>query len=82
MKITQRIGQSKILSNEKLTKYAEMLGFKINNDDCEDIRKTSFTGETISSAVRDYLNANECPVPWKGFRRIELETQQTKETNQ
>lgn len=67
IKITQRIGQSKSLTNEKLTKYAEMLGFKINNSDCKDIRKTSFTSETISSAVRDYLNAIECPVPWKGF---------------
>jgi hypothetical protein len=66
---TQKIGRSTNLSNESLTKYAYMLGFQIENNDCDEIRQTSFNGETISSAVRDYLNANECPVPWKGFRK-------------
>jgi hypothetical protein len=66
---TQKIGRSTNLSNENLIKYADILGFLIDDADCDEIRQTSFNGETISSAVRDYLNANECPVPWKGFRK-------------
>jgi hypothetical protein len=65
----KRPGRSTNLSNQKLIKYASMLGFTFTNETCEEIRQTSFTGETISSAVRDYLNAHECPVPWKGFRK-------------
>jgi hypothetical protein len=66
---TQKIGRSTNLSNENLIKYADILGFLIDDGTCDEIRQTSFKGETISSAVRDYLNTNECPVPWKGFRK-------------
>jgi len=42
-----------------LKAYALVLGYEINDVDCQDIIETSFEGETVEDAVNDYLNAYE-----------------------
>jgi len=47
------------VTNQSLTDYAASLGYDLSEEDCEEIRATSYDGETVADAVDDYLRAYE-----------------------
>lgn len=47
------------LTDQALMDYAWKLGYRLSAEDCEEIRQTSFPGETIDHAVKDFLSAYE-----------------------
>ena len=52
------------MTNQELKDYAQGLGYTLDDADCQEIRDTSYTGETVSHAVKDFLNAYECAKDW------------------
>ena len=47
------------MTNESLIAYAASIGYDLSAEDCEEIRATSYDGETVADAVDDYLRAYE-----------------------
>lgn len=47
------------MSHNKLKQCAKELGYEISTEDCEDILKDSYIGETVWNATTDWLNAWE-----------------------
>jgi len=54
-------GQTQKLTDENLMDYAYRLGFCFTPEDCDEIRRTSYQGETVSHAVKDFISAFEVP---------------------
>jgi hypothetical protein len=48
-------GRTQTLSDEALTQYSLMLGYRLSPEDCEHIRVTAFPKETVAHAVKDFL---------------------------
>ena len=44
-------------TDEEVKAYADKRGYCFNSEDIADLRSGSFNGETVSSALTDYLNA-------------------------
>jgi len=47
------------MTNQDLISYAASIGYEFTVEDCEEIRATSYDGETVEDAVHDYLCAYE-----------------------
>lgn len=46
-------------TNDEIKQAVLKMGYIFNDDDCEDLRGSSFEGETIKEALNDYLSAYE-----------------------
>jgi hypothetical protein len=44
--------------------YAWRLGYELSPEDCDEIRITAYSGETVAHAVKDFLSAYEVPGRW------------------
>jgi len=47
------------MTNESLIAHAASIGYDLSEEDCEEIRATSYDGETVADAIDDYLRAYE-----------------------
>jgi len=47
------------MNHEKIKQCARELGYELSDEDCEDILKDSYVGETVWNATTDWLNAWE-----------------------
>jgi hypothetical protein len=59
------LGRSETLSDDNLLEYSNRLGYRLSQDDCDEIRQTAGEGETVASAVKDFLSAYETPGRFK-----------------
>lgn len=46
-------------TNEQIKAYALSKGYIFNDEDCDEVKASSFDGETLREAIDDYLNAFE-----------------------
>ena len=46
-------------TNDEIKKEVLKMGYIFSDDDCEELRGSSFEGETIKEALNDYLSAYE-----------------------
>ena len=47
------------MTAEQLKQYAHSLGYEFSDDDCAEIINTTYDGETVEQAVRDFIDAYE-----------------------
>jgi hypothetical protein len=47
------------MNKNAIKKRAKELGFEFNDADCDEIIKTSFKGESVDHAVKDFIDAYE-----------------------
>ena len=59
------LGDGLNLTDDALMDFAFGLGYVISAEDCDEIRRTSFEGETVRHAIKDFLSAYENPGVWK-----------------
>ena len=52
------------LTDQNRMDYAWRLGYELSPEDCDEIRITAYSGETVAHAVKDFLSAYEVPGRW------------------
>jgi hypothetical protein len=57
--LKDRLAVSQNLSDDNLGLFAWLKGYRLCPEDCQEIRGTAYSGETVSHAVEDFLNAYE-----------------------
>jgi|688.fasta_scaffold881266_1 hypothetical protein len=58
------LGRTNKLTDQNLMDYAWRLGYQLSPEDCDEIRITAYSGETVAHAVKDFLSAYEVPGRW------------------